>query len=58
MRERVNMTISSGRNTLRVIASRNSATVLPEKSAVDAACPPAAPACRARFCAACCAPRF
>jgi hypothetical protein len=58
MRARVSITISSGLKTFFVIASRNSATVFPEKSAVDAACAAPAPAWRARFCAACCAPRF
>jgi hypothetical protein len=47
----------SGRITPRVIASRSSATFLPEKSSPRAAAAALSPAWRAPFCACCCRPR-
>jgi hypothetical protein len=47
----------SGRMTPRVIASRSSATFLPEKSSPRAAAAAVSPAWRAPFCACCCRPR-
>jgi hypothetical protein len=57
MRSRVIMIRLSGRMTPRVIASRSSATFLPEKSVRDAAAAAVSPALRAPFCACCWRPR-
>src|SRR3954469_2675663 len=57
IRSRVIMIRLSGRMTPRVMASRSSATFLPEKSSPRAAAAADSPACRAPFCACCCRPR-
>jgi hypothetical protein len=57
MRSRVIMIRLSGRMTPFVIASRSSATFLPEKSRLRAAEAADPPVLRAAFCACCCRPR-
>src|SRR3954447_720484 len=57
MRSRVIMIRLSGRMTPFVIASRSSATFLPEKSRLRAAEAADSPVLRAAFCACCCRPR-
>src|SRR4051794_13702431 len=57
IRSRVSMIRLSGRITPFVIASRSSATFLPEKSSPRAAAAALSPVCLAAFCAVCWRPR-